>query len=1006
MSSDLDLIKSGIFKSSTTVVKNFADILKKGLLNPDEEIIKNPAGFINILASQIGEMQTTAFYEQLMYKNELFPSTALKLRSLFRHLNSDEITDVFGTPSNLIFVLGFSIDDLKNVAIYHPESNTYRVKINKDIKFLISTFPPFTLDYDIWIIISNINTSYETIYATYDLNYINEAISPITTPIINTRIFVYNNTKHILLYLLTRQYVRTYFQQELLDKIVSTIYVPYSDNLMAFEVYYQDINNEENTMRRLIGQPEGILNPDGYNYSIEQYTIENASKNGGQLLINFSQSPNAFNPNSGLLKIVIYTTSGTKGNISINNLSAISNSIQIQLAQDRNDPYQEALVQLSPILTLKELNATGGKNFKTLEEIREYVITKNHTRGLIISPGEIERIVSQYGLSVYKIRSDVRSLDYKIIGTVIDSNNIIIPTVMKNIKINIDEYLPVIPEINARIIKPTMIFKETEDNKTIEFNNNPVDFSTYITNYKNNINLEYSFPFLIKVNTTSELKLNIYDINNENVEILDFIYFNEKSQNKINANELYIHRNSLTMDYIEIIIPLTVDDSIYDYYKNKLDTDSDIVRCKLILKNKDNKEQYVTDATIIVGEAPNILNAIIRLKTNDAINDNDKLMLTDYSIKPFPYIIAPSSFYFIENNVEIKLLLLLKDTQKTISLSTIYDDFLDEDDKYNDYYISIIYENTDISLFKKLTDYIDITPEIQFTQPIFAYYEDDIIDTYETDVYEVDADGTFKIERVLVTDPLTGEDKYENRFIIKYHKGETKLDADGNIIYKHRKNELKLDDYGNPVVITKPKKILILRSAPVYNRIYNNQEKYFEVINGYYSLIEKMKNLNTRIAGGCTLKLGLYDTIGYSDGYYRFYNQNTENEEYLDSISLSLSIGVKFFGNLIGTDITYLISMIKNEIVQYINDFKITVEKTLSFNKMLEYIKNKIPNIDYFEIYRVNNYKSGSCQSIYLYLNNETIKKKLCIKHIVDETIYTLEQKIQLIPNIDVHIIK
>lgn len=232
----------------------------------------------------------------------------------------------------------------------------------------------------------------------------------------------------------------------------------------------------------------------------------------------------------------------------------------------------------------------------------------------------------------------------------------------------------------------------------------------------------------------------------------------------------------------------------------------------------------------------------------------------------------------------------------------------------------------------------------------------------------------------------------------------------GNITYKYRKGDVIYDDKGNPIIKENSKQICYLNGIPAYSRVYSVPNNFFNIVEAYNVLIEKISAMDTIFVDEGNLYLGVKTTSGASTTYY-FYNKKTGEKEYLDSLAISLNIGVKFDTNITEENTQFLISNIKDKIIEYIKNIQSDSASTdTEFNviKMLDSIKNEIPSINYFEYYGLNNYDSTECQTIYHNqesdeeLNNEY----LCIQNTVDEVNSNISNnEVEFVPNITVSIL-
>jgi hypothetical protein len=132
-------------------------------------------------------------------------------------------------------------------------------------------------------------------------------------------------------------------------------------------------------------------------------------------------------------------------------------------------------------------------------------------------------------------------------------------------------------------------------------------------------------------------------------------------------------------------------------------------------------------------------------------------------------------------------------------------------------------------------------------------------------------------------------------------------------------------------------------------------------------MIKEISSLSLRYPYGCKLTLGIKNTSGESRTF-KFINTKTKAEEYLDSLNITLSLGVKFKDNVFDDDKPYLVDQIITEIQEYIKEIQVTNGEgiiRLNFTTMLDTIKDRVPNILYFELYTVNSYDATACQTIF-----------------------------------------
>ena len=154
---------------------------------------------------------------------------------------------------------------------------------------------------------------------------------------------------------------------------------------------------------------------------------------------------------------------------------------------------------------------------------------------------------------------------------------------------------------------------------------------------------------------------------------------------------------------------------------------------------------------------------------------------------------------------------------------------------------------------------------------------------------------------------------------------------------------------------------------------------------------------------------GVKTTSGKSSTF-KFKNISTNEEENLDSLAISINIGVKFDDSITSTNRSFLVSSIGTKIEEYIIDIQNTTETMIELNvdEMLNAIKDEIPNIKYFEFYGINDYSSKELQTIYCdkSTNNGLLPEYLSIKNKINEEKSDISNRqIELVPAINITIL-
>src|SRR5690554_2910994 len=203
----MSLKSIGSIKSTSGVINHFVKNIQDHLLNDEEELSKSPTSFVNLLLDQIGSINAANFFEMISIKQEAVKSTAKLRRSLIRYLNSEEITDIFGTPAIFSFNLGFKTSELitHSERVENSTEELYKVTINKVSIVALIDRPVFTFDNNIDIYIRKSIS----LYGTEDYNFfakynpeIGTVYGTVSNPFIKSFTQIVDGEKYFVLNLL------------------------------------------------------------------------------------------------------------------------------------------------------------------------------------------------------------------------------------------------------------------------------------------------------------------------------------------------------------------------------------------------------------------------------------------------------------------------------------------------------------------------------------------------------------------------------------------------------------------------------------------------------------------------------------------------------------------------------------------------------------------------------------------------------------------------------------
>ena len=978
-------------KSSTGLVKLFSDELINSVLDSNnEEIVRSPAGFIPLIFSSMADLAANSFFEQQMIKREMHKNTAILTKSLIRYLNDNEIAGVFASPATANFFIAFPYDALIKRAIVDPTlggANIRHARINKESSVILLSKAVFVLDHSIDIYILNAESDKPTINISYDMmDKYSDNFTSIVNAYINNRIFNYNGMKYVGFNIIGREYQRNYQTFNLDLETISDQIIYYDNQLMGFEILYKAPDSTKFTL--LTGYPEGVDPISGYNYSLSKKT------NGNYIKISFGKRSTSFSPSTrSIVKACIYTTTGSAGNIKFPNIDAdIEKNVQFILKQDSVNPYEQAIATLTPLVTVKDVEATGGKDQMTFDEIRAYVINKSSVNKTI-TPSDIERRASEFNCTAEKIRHDIK-LMYKL-NTILrdDETGDYLSSGSGVFRFNLDD-VPLRTEIKARMLKPNFIYKLDQQTEQYNYQVNPVSLQDYLVSYRNNKESEVCFPYFIKTTFTDTIKASVYNMAFDKKYFTEMDYYDAYALDTVAIDNMTLLRNPT----LEKPTEEEIQESIEGFYslsfnavlgKNLYDLLSEAdrakdpikpIKFKILISNPISNKDYIADCDIIEKSDMNMsLRVRAVLFTNNNINDDNDLCITNKSLKPCPIPLVYESFYYVNQTINVKIMVLYNNEEFFNYRDQNNDKYLTSEELNQKYYISTIYGIENVVLVEDLTEKFNLSMDIKLNNTIYKTYESDQYLTYTETIYEVDEHGeTLYEEKSFIND--AGSNQTIRVPVVKHHKGDIVLNEENKPTIIHKQGEIIYEN-GEPIIERDDSYYVLLKTVPWFDRIFNVSNKYFDIENAYKEVISIHSNIAQTIIDGVDLSIGFKRTSGKSN-LYSIYNNKTEMYESLDNIALSLNFGVSFNSVMSDEDIEYNILDITQKTKEYINN----ITEIFSISELFRYLKTNIPSINYCVHYSINNYDSNTCQSIHKDTKVSASKDEiLCTKMDIDE---------------------
>jgi hypothetical protein len=782
----------GAVKSSYALIDLAATQIENRILLNDEVLNDNPASFTNIFLENFGRLGSQSFYEQMMYKNEMLPSTAIKLRSIVNKLKDDDVAKIYAYPAHMTFVLGYRYDRLIELA----KENNNKIVINKECQFFMEDQETFVLDHNIIIKLVNPDTEYQNLYAIYDVSdkiNPNSNLTEVNNIYITSQVFMVEGVKYFGMFVNARQMVRTVTHINITSDNPD-FQIEYTDQLYGFEMAYKSINSDSYVYKKGMYDGNAIVN--GYNFNVEP--------DERMIYFTFNRNPKYWSPKIGdELDIVVYTTKGSKGNFKIPDIYTLYDQTNFLYNQDRDDPSQNAVVFTQPIVSIKDAGAFDGKDALSFEELRNLAIIRG-SNSSVLTPGDLERKAESKGFAVKKVRNDVRCLEYRASGTLTSGMDIISS---RDSVISFDfTDLPMNLEVSNRMINPKMVFEYDENTKYCKYIKDPESYSEYFNLFIENKKKEYSFPYHIRFISNNELNASVFNMNrNNDLYNLKFEFYNNKTSFECGILNAIVNRNTITENindipkknnvthatgYYDISFQITTSPIVI---ANLLDEDTEKKISKYKVMINDGNKDYLVESHIYPEEIDtenNLITVHAYIRTDDAINNANKLIIRDYSIEPVPYIQNPIEYYFLPEKISMKIFVLEKSESENIV--TQYDNILTDGEKQDLYFVSTVYGAKDIILFENYSAYFNLPSDLTISQKEYSRYESDVYKLYEEDEYLTDSNG-------------------------EYVKETVKLESNGTTIYTdvfkvlHKKNSYVYDDPINMSARELSKPIAILK---------------------------------------------------------------------------------------------------------------------------------------------------------------------------------------------------
>lgn len=246
-----------------------------------------------------------------------------------------------------------------------------------------------------------------------------------------------------------------------------------------------------------------------------------------------------------------------------------------------------------------------------------------------------------------------------------------------------------------------------------------------------------------------------------------------------------------------------------------------------------------------------------------------------------------------------------------------------------------------------------------------------------------------------------GVDYYTAKARIRHKKGDTKwfkkVIKNGVYVPGELSDLPEKEAFTDPTLMRKAlttEYVGIIKNVPWINRLYFSTEDMFNTIREkYLAITDNISKIKSVMFDGGKIYGGLKNTSGKSTKY-KAYLLSSNSTEFITNIALKIEFRVKFKTN---ESIEFKRSQIITTTANYIETLG---NNNFSTDKLFEAIKVVVPDIEYINIVRINDYKNGEVQTI---LNDTSVSTEVLT--VSQKVTSTDDGSIKFEPDITVNVV-
>ena len=489
---------------------------------------------VGLLGYSLDMMATTTedmFNTVPIVSNEMFPNLAQMPHSIYNYASLFQEENLLAVPAVMECILLLPMDSLLENSDPSPDG-TYKQFILDQRTAVFVEEHKFILDYDILITMRPYRKDH-IITCSYLREYNND-VSNIVNPYIKYQKYNYNGTKYIAMLVKMRRCEKHEYVTRIIDNDrinVTTIKVPFVDQLAGFEVFYRESSDHKFTqLQKRIVNSKAIKGPFCYYKLKDNQTLE----------ISFTTRENYFKPifNSEL-KVEYYTTTGSEGNFEL----YTGHDVEVYRNYEKYENNSRV-----PVIAITESASTTGADVPDLLELRDRVADCFATVDSYTTESDLQRHFNSFDITndvrvhFIKKRDDIFDRLYTAFSLTKDSYGSYYKTNTLQLKIYPGQFDHQFEQSDRKLLKPSNVFvydRESLDTMIKLENDDVLDMHF-------NEKFVYQNPFLMTATNNGMIG---YYLNNINDKIqLDYEYVNNNSMVQFICNNLYVYRSSLKGD--------------------------------------------------------------------------------------------------------------------------------------------------------------------------------------------------------------------------------------------------------------------------------------------------------------------------------------------------------------------------------------------------------------------------------------------------------------------------